>query len=164
MQRATTTGAKSWWEGGGGLEPLNPSGSATGATGKAWVFFWERRLLWFWHVKRSSDAVRTACDIKGDGRCGATGKASAPFWERRLLWFWHVKHSCDAVRTACDIKGDGRRGATGKASASFWERRLLWFWHVKQTSDAVRTVKGDGRRRPRRSKMTWKKLTKNNCH
>ena len=102
-----------------------------GATGKAWASFWEKRLLWFWHVKHSGDAVRTACDIKGDGRRGATGKAWASFWEKRLLWFWHVKHSGDAVRTACDIKGDGRCGATGKAWASFWERRLRWFWHVE---------------------------------
>ena len=28
----------------------------------------ERRLRWFWHVERSSGAIRTACDIQIDGR------------------------------------------------------------------------------------------------
>ena len=31
----------------------------------------ERRLRWFWHVERSSVAIRTACDIQIDGRRGA---------------------------------------------------------------------------------------------
>ena len=31
----------------------------------------ERRLRWFGHVKCSSDAIRTACDIQIDGRRGA---------------------------------------------------------------------------------------------
>ena len=31
----------------------------------------ERRLRWFWHVERSSGAIRTACDIQYDGRWGA---------------------------------------------------------------------------------------------
>ena len=31
----------------------------------------ERRLRWFGHVKRSSGAIRTACDIQIDGRPGA---------------------------------------------------------------------------------------------
>ena len=31
----------------------------------------ERRLHWFWHVERSSGAIRTACDIQIDGRLGA---------------------------------------------------------------------------------------------
>ena len=30
----------------------------------------ERRLRWFGHVERSSDAVRTACDIQIDGKWG----------------------------------------------------------------------------------------------
>ena len=30
----------------------------------------ERRLCWFWHVERSSGAIRTACDIQIDGRRG----------------------------------------------------------------------------------------------
>ena len=30
----------------------------------------ERGLRWFGHVERSSDAIRTACDIQVDGRQG----------------------------------------------------------------------------------------------
>ena len=33
----------------------------------------EKRLPWFWHVERSSGAVRAACDIQIDGRRG-TGR------------------------------------------------------------------------------------------
>ena len=33
----------------------------------------ERRLCWFGHVKRSSGAIRTACDIQIDGRGGGGG-------------------------------------------------------------------------------------------
>ena len=33
----------------------------------------ERRLRWFGHVKRSSGAIRTACDIQIDGEQGQGG-------------------------------------------------------------------------------------------
>ena len=42
----------------------------------------ERGLRWLGHVKRSSGAVRTACDIQIDGRGGGGGEAGRP----KLTW------------------------------------------------------------------------------
>ena len=46
------------------------------------------------------------------------------------------------------------------------ERRLCWFWHVERSSGAVRAacdIQVDGRRGTGRPKLTWKKLTENDC-
>ena len=46
------------------------------------------------------------------------------------------------------------------------ESRLQWFGHVERSSGAVRTacdIQVDGRRGAGRPKLTWKKLTENDC-
>ena len=46
------------------------------------------------------------------------------------------------------------------------ERRLRWFGHVELSNGAVRTacdIQVDGRRGLMRPKLTWKKLTENDC-
>ena len=46
------------------------------------------------------------------------------------------------------------------------EGRLRWFRHVERSSEAVRTacdIQIDGLRGAGRPKLTWKKLTENNC-
>ena len=46
------------------------------------------------------------------------------------------------------------------------ERRLRWDGHVECSSGAVKTafdIQVDGKRGPRRPKMTWKQLTERDC-
>ena len=46
------------------------------------------------------------------------------------------------------------------------DRRLRWYGHVERSNDAVNTafdIHVDGKRGPRRPKMTWRQLTTSDC-
>ena len=95
-------------------------------------------------------------------------------------WFINLLHSVISLPdvTSCD---NYHYSSVGRVSYCFGayialnifhshilrERRLPWVGHVDYSLSAVRTacdIQVDGRRGPGRPKLTWKKLTKSDCH
>ena len=52
-------------------------------------------LRWFWHVERSSGAVRTACDIQIEGRWGGREERDPPMWMMPLHLYVKQKPDYD---------------------------------------------------------------------